>query len=104
MQSGPLSFSETPAELRRYEALLEMADLMVRHGSLPDLFHELALRLKGVADFQFLNFSLHNPQQKMMSMQQWEGERAADFPTDLLVSESASGWAWEHQEDLMFPI
>ncbi|MGC2196335.1 MAG: sigma 54-interacting transcriptional regulator [Terriglobales bacterium] len=102
MQSGPASYPDPPAELRRYEALLEMADLVVRHSSLPDLFHELALRLQGVADFEFLNFSVHNPQQKVMSMQWWEGEHAAGFPMDLPVPESASGWVWEHQEDLLF--
>ncbi len=103
MQSGPAGYPDSPAELRRYEALLEMADLVVQHGSLPDLFHELAVRLQGVADFQFLNFSVHNPQQKVMSMQWWEGEHAAVSPMDLPVPESASGWVWEHQEDLLFP-
>ncbi len=102
MQSSPASYPDPPAELRRYEALLAMADLMVRHGSLADLFQELALRLQRVADFQFLNFALHNPRQKTMSTQWWEGEHDAGFSTDLPVPESASAWVWEHQEDLLF--
>ncbi len=52
----------SPRELRRYEALLEMADLMVHHRSLPELFPELAQRLQKVVDFKLLNFSLYNSQ------------------------------------------
>jgi len=32
---APDSFADFDADLRRYEALLEMADLLVHHGSLP---------------------------------------------------------------------
>jgi hypothetical protein len=46
MQSGPAVYSEGPAESRRYEALLEMADLMVRHYTLPELYHEMAVGLR----------------------------------------------------------
>jgi hypothetical protein len=56
MQSGPAIHPDSPGELRRYDALLEMADQMVRHRSLPELFHEMAGRLRKVADFQFLEF------------------------------------------------
>ena len=36
------SHFDSEADLRRYEALLEMADLMVHHRSLPELFVDLA--------------------------------------------------------------
>src|SRR5438045_1172988 len=39
---------ETDADLRRYEALLEMADLVVHHHSMPDLFVAMAERLRQV--------------------------------------------------------
>jgi len=39
------SHLETEADLRRYEALLDMADLMVHHHSLPELFLAMAERL-----------------------------------------------------------
>ena len=53
-------------ELRRYEALLEMADLIVRHSGLDELLPAIALRLRAVADFQFLNFSLHDASTGLM--------------------------------------
>jgi hypothetical protein len=86
---------------RRYEALLDMADLMVRHASLPDLFHEIAVRLRKVADFQLLNFSLHDPEKNVMRLHIWEGEEVPLVPTEVAVSESVSGWVWEHQEPLL---
>ena len=61
-------------ELYRYQALLEVTDLMVRHYSLPELFHELAQRLQRVAEFQLLHFSLHDPNENVMRRHLWEGE------------------------------
>src|ERR1700693_2430606 len=37
-----------------------------------------------------------------MHLHWWEGESTLDLPMELPVSESASGWAWEHQEELLF--
>jgi hypothetical protein len=94
MQSALAVQNDFPDELRRYEALLDMADLMVRHRNrtLAELFHEMAARLRQVADFQFLNFSLHHPLHRLMQLHWWEGEPAGDFPAEMPVSESASGW------------
>jgi hypothetical protein len=68
-----------------------MADLMVRHHSLPELFHDLAARLRKVANFQFLNFSLYDAHDDSMHLHWWEGEFAANLPDRLPVAESASG-------------
>ena len=89
-------------ERHRYEALLEMADLVVRHQSLPELFRDVAIRLRQVADFRFLNFSLHDSKDNSMHLHWWEGPHAADFPTTVGVSESPSGWVRERQEELLF--
>ena len=102
MQSGPADFSAGPAESRRYEALLEMADLMVRHHTLPELYHEMAVGLRKVADFKFLNFSLYHPENKAMHLHFLEGEPVPGFPEELPVSESATGWSWQHQQELFF--
>ncbi len=105
MHPGPASRTDNSEELGRYEALLEMADLMVRHSVLPELFHEMATGLQKVADFQFLNFSLHNPHDKMMHLHWWEGRQGqsiADLPTHVATVDSPSGWTWEHQQELLF--
>ena len=52
--------------LRRYEALLAMADVMVRHATLAELFRELADRLHAVVSFDLANFSLHDSQKNVM--------------------------------------
>jgi formate hydrogenlyase transcriptional activator len=106
MQSGSEIESNSPEELRRYEALLEMADLIVRHHSLAELFAELfndtAVRLRTVADFRFLNFSIHDPEHNLMHLHWWEGEPATGLPVNVPITESPSGWVWEHQQELLF--
>ena len=67
-------------ERHRYEVLLEMADLVVRHQSLPELFRDMAARLRQVADFQLLNFSLHGPKDNSMHLYWWEGPQTPAFP------------------------
>ena len=61
-------------EENRYEAILALADLLVRHYSLSELFHQLAQRLQRVAEFQLLHFSLHDPKENVMRRHLWEGE------------------------------
>jgi formate hydrogenlyase transcriptional activator len=89
-------------ERHRYEVLLQMADLVVRHHSLPELFHDIAERLSSVADFQFLNFSLYDAQDDSMHVHWWEGSHTAKLPDRLPVAESPGGWVREQQEELLF--
>ncbi len=103
MRSALAVHNEDPSEPRRYEALLEIADLMVRHRSLPELYREMALGLRKVADFKFLNFSLYHSENKRMQLHFLEGEPASGFPTELPVEESATGWSWRNQQELFFP-
>src|SRR5246127_576238 len=102
MQSRPAIYSEEPIESGRYEALLEIADLMVRHRSLPELYHEMALGLRKVADFKFLNFTLYYPENKVMQLHFLGGEPASGLPTELPLEESPTGWSWQRQQELMF--
>jgi hypothetical protein len=66
MQSAFGNSLDPQREVHRYQALLELADLMVRHYSLSELFHEIALRLQRVAEFQLLHFSLFDPKENVM--------------------------------------
>ena len=89
-------------ERHRYEVLLEMADLVVRHHSLPELFRDVATRLRHMADFQFLNFSVYDSKDYSMHVHWWEGPDTSDLPTRVSVPESPSGWVREQQEELLF--
>src|SRR2546429_2583273 len=92
---------DSEADLRRYEALLEMADLMVHHRSLPELFVDLAERLHKVTSFEFATFSLYDPSRNVMKLHLWEGKELAPVHTETSVGDSPAGWVWQHQEPLI---
>ena len=90
-------------ELRRYEALLQTADLVVHHQELPELFRELALRLRELADFELASFSLHDSFKNVMRVHTWEGSTLATTPDEVAIEDSTSGWVWRHQQALVVP-
>jgi len=92
---------DSEADLRRYEALLEMADLMVHHRSLPELFVDLAERLHKVTSIEFATFSLYDPSKNVMKLHTWGGKELAPVPTEASVGDSPAGWVWQHQEPLI---
>ena len=85
-------------ESRRYDALLEIADLMVLHLSLPDLLVALSERLHKVASFELAHFSLHDSKDNVMRVHMWEGRDLKALPDVWNVEESVGGWVWKHQE------
>jgi formate hydrogenlyase transcriptional activator len=88
-------------DVGRYEALLQMADLVVHHGGVPELLPEVAQRLCKVASFEVASFSLYDPAKNVMRMHFWEGsERLSDL-TELPVEESACGFVWEKQRPMV---
>ena len=90
-------------ELERYEALLQMADLIVGRLALPELFHELSARVRRVADCSFVSFILHDPIKGVMRMHLWDGTAISQMPLEIGIEESASGWVWTHQQPLIMP-
>jgi formate hydrogenlyase transcriptional activator len=79
-----------------------MADLMVHHRSLAELFVEMAERLRKVASAEFANFSLHDPTKNVMRLYSWEeGKDLAPSPLEVPVAESPAGWAWQNQQPLV---
>ena len=95
------SYFDSDADLRRYEALLEMADLVVHHHNLPELFAALAGRLRQVAAADAANFSLYDPIKNTMRLHVWEGEEIVPLAAEVSVEESPSGWAWQNQQPLV---
>jgi formate hydrogenlyase transcriptional activator len=96
----PDSHFDPDADLR-YEALLEMADLMVLHRSLPELFLEMACRLRKVTAAEFANFSLHDPTKNVMRLHLWESNELLPVPLEVPVEDSPSGWSWQYQKPLV---
>ena len=95
------SHFDSEAELQRYEALLEMADLVVHHHSLPELFVAMAERLRQLIAADAANFSLYDPIKNMMRLHVWEGSDVGTAPAEVAVEESPSGWAWQNQQPLV---
>ncbi len=88
------------AELRRYEALLEMADLIVNYHDLPELFLAMAEGLCQVVGADAAHFSLHDPINHVMRLYLWQGSEMSPLPQEVAVDASPSGWVWQRQEPL----
>jgi formate hydrogenlyase transcriptional activator len=88
--------------LRRYQALLAMAGLLVRHTSVPQLFHELAQGLKNVATFDFVNFLLYDSDTNSMRLHLWEGGEVPSILQMVPVDDGPGGWVWKQQKPLVF--
>ncbi len=92
---------EFDAELRRYEALLDMADLMVHRHTLPDLFLAMAERLRQIVAADAANFSLYDPIKNRMRLHLWRGGKISPLPLEVAVDASPSGWSWRNQQILV---
>ena len=92
---------DSDADLQRYEALLEMADLVVHHHSLPELFVAMAGRLHQIIAAEAPNFSLHDPIKNVMRLYAWDESELAPSPSEVPVEGSPSGWAWQNQQPLV---
>ena len=90
-------------DVSRYEALLQMADLVVHHRGVPEMLPELAQRLRKVASFEVASFALYDPEKKVMRMHFWEGKERLSDLTELPVAESACGFVWEKQRPMVLP-
>ena len=84
----------------QHHALLEVAEAIAQHRDLGELFHELAARLHGVVEFDYLNLTLHDAARNVMRLHILETEEptkirpGAEFP----MGETPSGWVWETQQ------
>jgi formate hydrogenlyase transcriptional activator len=84
----------------QHRALLEVAEAISQHRDLGELFHELAARLHGVVEFDYLNLTLHDASRNVMRLHILETERPSKIRpgTEFPVGETPSGWVWETQQ------
>jgi formate hydrogenlyase transcriptional activator len=84
----------------QHKALLEVAEAISQHRDLGDLFHELAARLHGVAEFDFLSLVLHDAARNVMRLHILETEEPKKIKPglELELSETPSGVVWETQQ------
>ena len=94
---------EFDADLRRHEALLEMADLVVRYHSLPELFPALAGRLFEITAADATHFAFYDPVKNVMRGHLWDKSEHAPYEVERMVADSPSGWTWKNQQPLIVP-
>src|ERR1700736_4036773 len=85
---------------RQLEALREVGDAIAQQRDLPALFHDLAVRLHSVVDFDFLTLILHDTARNVMRLHILETEHPTEKPLgmELPVDGHPSGWVWQQQE------
>src|SRR4029077_3624898 len=100
--SAPETALAAPLELtrRQLEALLEVGEAIAQQRDLPALFHDLAVRLHSVVDFDFLTLILHAPARNVMRLHILETEQPTEKPVgmDMPVDGHPSGWVWQQHE------
>src|SRR6478609_2770665 len=100
--SAPETALAAPLEhsRRQLEALLEVSEAIAQQRDLRALFHDLAVRLHSVVDFDFLTLILHDPARNVMRLHILETEQPTEKPVgmDMPVDGHPSGWVWQQQE------
>ena len=84
---------------RQLEALLEVSEAIAQQRDLQSLFHDLALRLRSVIDFDFLTLILHDPARNVMRLHILETQVPTEKPIghEHPVDGHPSGWVWQTQ-------
>lgn len=104
--AAPETALAAPPEYSRkqLEALLEVSEAIAQQRDLPALFHDLAVRLHAVVEFDYLTLILHDPERNVMRLQILESDHP---PEDVPIGKEhpvdghPSGWVWQTQEPLV---
>src|SRR5499427_912111 len=93
--SSPLEHSR-----RQLEALLEVSEAIAQQRDLPELFHDLAVRLHSVIDFDFLSLVLHDAAKNVMRLHVLETHlpTAKVAGSESTIEGNPAGWVWETQQ------
>ena len=79
-----------------------MADLVVRHSDLQQLFRDVSARLRQVLRFDQIIFTLHNPARNSMQLLYSEfSSQVAGNVCERPVEQAPSGWVWLNQQPLI---
>jgi formate hydrogenlyase transcriptional activator len=85
---------------KKYLTLLELSRAIASHRDLPELFNELACRLRTLFDFSDLAIFLHDESRNIMRLhllgncEPTPGQTGTEVP----LEGSIAGWVWQHQE------
>ena len=104
-QSG-IAEPQTPSQSAAHQSLLDVSQAILQHRDLTGLFRDLAVRLRAIIPFDFLNLVLYDAARNTMRLHILESTTQVEphvpemeFPPE----ESPSGWVYVHQEPLVIP-
>jgi len=89
-----------------HQSLLEVSQAILQHRDLKRLFRDLAVRLRAIVPFDFLNLVLYDAASNTMRLHILEstGDFEPDVPEmEFPPEDSPSGWVYGHQEPLLIP-
>jgi formate hydrogenlyase transcriptional activator len=101
MSEAPIHESASASPEARHQALFEVAEAIAQYRDLGELFHELAVRLHRVVEFEYLNLILYDPLRNVMRLHILESEkqfRKYGPGSEFAIGETPSGWVWESQK------
>jgi formate hydrogenlyase transcriptional activator len=93
----PLCVPNSAVDLRRYRALLEIAEQVSPASQPGAVLLDFVSRLRSVVPFDFVNFALCDPARKTMKMHAWDGTGRPPEPMELAIDDSAVGAVWRNQ-------
>src|SRR5580704_6358510 len=89
-----------------HQSLLDVSQAILQHRDLVGLFRDLAVRLRAIVPFDFLNLVLYDAARNTMRLHILESTSEVEphvpemeFPPE----ESPSGWVYVHQKPLVIP-
>ena len=89
-----------------HQSLLDVSQAILQHRDLAGLFRDLAVRLRAIVPFDFLNLVLYDAATNTMRLHILESttEVEPDVPEmEFPAEDSPSGWVYVHQEPLVIP-
>src|SRR5437016_14212740 len=100
---SPLEVPRTsPLEHSRHqlEALLEVSEAIAQQRDLTALFHDLAVRLHSVIEFDFLSLVLHDTAKNVMRLHVLETHlpSAKRAGAESAIEGNPAGWVWQTQK------
>ena len=92
--------SSTGLPPEQYLTLLELSKAIASHRNIPELFHELACRLKNIFEFHHLAVVLHDGTHNVMRLHILETcePTAWQAPSEIPIDGSIAGWVWQNQQ------
>src|ERR1700733_11806025 len=94
------------SQIATHQSLLDISQAILQHRDLAGLFRDLAVRLRAIVPFDFLNLVLYDAATNTMRLHILESTTQVepDVPEmEFPAEDSPSGWVYVHQEPLVIP-